>query len=31
MLSMQAPIERKKLDLTPLKNAKVPIFFIIGV
>jgi len=25
-----APIERKKLDLSPLKGAKVPIFFIIG-
>jgi hypothetical protein len=25
-----APIERKKLDLKPLKDAGVPIFFIVG-
>jgi len=25
-----APVERKKLDLTPLKKANVPIFFIVG-
>jgi hypothetical protein len=26
----QAPTDRKKIDLTPLKNANVPIFFIVG-
>ncbi|CAD5233243.1 unnamed protein product [Bursaphelenchus xylophilus] len=25
-----APLERKNIDLTPLKNANVPIFFIVG-
>ncbi|KAM3727803.1 Adenylate kinase isoenzyme [Dirofilaria immitis] len=25
-----APIERKKIDLTPLKKANVPIFFVVG-
>lgn len=29
-LLFQAPIERKKIDLAPLKAANVPIFFIVG-
>ncbi|KAI6191949.1 Adenylate kinase isoenzyme 1 [Aphelenchoides bicaudatus] len=28
--AQMAPIERKKIDLTPLKKANVPIFFIVG-
>lgn len=28
---LQAPIERKKIDLGPLKKANVPVFFIVGI
>ncbi|KAI6232162.1 Adenylate kinase isoenzyme 1 [Aphelenchoides besseyi] len=29
-LNTMAPIERKQIDLTPLKEANVPVFFIVG-